>query len=122
MKLSKLYVRNFRKLSNVEINFADATFLVGANNSGKSSTLDAIEILTSEKCKLDNSCRSRYIADDGNEEINYHEDVIIEGLFIDVSKEIVQQRGFNASRLKYNEKNDTYSFKYRVRLSSDVRF
>lgn len=121
MKLSKLCIRNFRKLNNVEINFADATFLVGANNSGKSSTLDAIEILTSEKSKLDNSCRSRFITDDGNEEINYQDDVIIEGLFIDVPKEIVQQRGFNASRLKYNEEDNTYSFKYRVRLSSDEK-
>ncbi len=49
MKLSKLHIKNFRKLNNVEINLADATFLVGANNSGKSTTLDAIEILTSEK-------------------------------------------------------------------------
>lgn len=119
MKLSKLQIQNFRKLNNVEINFADATFLVGTNNSGKSSTLDAIELLTSEKCKLDDSCRSRFVTEEGIEIVNNTDDVIIEGLFTDVPKEIVQQRGFNASRLKYNEDDDTYSFKYRVRLSND---
>lgn len=121
MKLSKLHIYNFRKLNNVEISFADATFLVGPNNSGKSSTLDAIELLISEKCKLDNSCRSRFIKEDGTEDINYHEDVIIEGLFTDVPKEIVQQRGFNAERLKYNAEDKTYSFKYRIRFSSDEK-
>lgn len=121
MKLTRLHIQNFRKLKDVEINFADATFLVGANNSGKSSTLDAIEILTSDKNKLDHTCRSKYINEDGDEIINETEDIIIEGTFSNVPKDIVQQKGFNASRLIVNRNGDdiSYSLRYRVRLSPD---
>lgn len=116
MKLKKLYIQNFRKLNKVEINLAEATFLVGANNSGKSSALDAIEFLISDKSKLDNSCRSRYI-EDGEEKVNDTEDIIIEGTFTNVPRAIVQQRGFNASRLTIEGEgaDASYSFKYRVR-------
>ena len=61
MRLRKIK-KNFRKLNDVEINLGDATFLIGANNAGKSSTLDVIEYLVSDK-KLDNSCRSKHIED-----------------------------------------------------------
>ena len=39
MRLRKIKIQNFRKLNDVEINLGDATFLIGANNAGKSSTL-----------------------------------------------------------------------------------
>ena len=74
MRLRKIKIQNFRKLNDVEINLGDATFLIGANNAGKSSTLDVIEYLVTDK-KLDNSCRSRYLED--GEELTKTEDVII---------------------------------------------
>ena len=80
MRLRKIKIQNFRKLNDVEINLGDATFLIGANNAGKSSTLDVIEYLVTDK-KLDNSCRSRYLED--GEELTKTEDVIIEGCFVD---------------------------------------
>lgn len=122
MKLKKLCIQNFRKLNNVEIDLADATFLVGANNSGKSSTLDAIEFLISDK-KLDDTCRSRYIMENGEEKVNDTEDIIIEGTFTNVPMEMIQQRGFNASRLivEHNGDDCSYSFKYRVRFSKDKK-
>ena len=66
MRLKSIKIQNFRKLNDVEINFGDATFLIGANNAGKSSTLDVIEYLVTDK-KLDNACRSKYIGEDGEE-------------------------------------------------------
>lgn len=96
MRLRKIKIQNFRKLNDVEINLGDATFLIGANNAGKSSTLDVIEYLVTDK-KLDNSCRSRYLED--GEELTKTEDVIIEGCFDNVDATIVNQRGFNSSRL-----------------------
>lgn len=120
MRLSTIKIQNFRKLNAVEVKLGDATFLIGANNSGKSSTLDAIEYLVTDK-KLDESCRSKYINDDGKEETCL-EDVIIEGTFDSVDANIVDQRGFNASRLcRYTDENrqTRYSFNYRVRLSVD---
>ena len=53
MRLKSIKIQNFRKLNDVEINFGDATFLIGANNAGKSSTLDVVEYLVTDK-KLDN--------------------------------------------------------------------
>lgn len=120
MRLKSIKIQNFRKLHNVEINFGDATFLIGANNAGKSSTLDAVEYLVTDK-KLDTACRSKYIGEDG-EELTKTEDVIIEGCFDNVQASIVNQRGFNSSRLNNytdEEGNEKYSFNYRVRLTPD---
>lgn len=120
MRLKSIKIQNFRKLNDVEINFGDATFLIGANNAGKSSTLDVIEYLVTDK-KLDNACRSKYIGEDG-EELVKTEDVIIEGCFDNVQASIVNQRGFNSSRLNsYTDEggNEKYSFNYRVRLTPD---
>ena len=120
MRLKSIKIQNFRKLNDVEINFGDATFLIGANNAGKSSTLDVVEYLVTDK-KLDNACRSKYIGEDG-EELTKTEDVIIEGCFDNVQASIVNQRGFNSSRLNSytdEEGNEKYSFNYRVRLTPD---
>lgn len=119
MRLRKIKIQNFRKLNDVEIDLGDATFLIGANNAGKSSTLDVIEYLVTDK-KLDNSCRSRYLED--GEELTKTEDVIIEGCFDNVDATIVNLRGFNSSRLNsYLDENgnEKYSFNYRVRLTAD---
>ena len=119
MRLKSIKIQNFRKLNDVEIDLGDATFLIGANNAGKSSTLDVIEYLVTDK-KLDNSCRSRYLED--GEELTKTEDVIIEGCFDNVDATIVNQRGFNSSRLNsYLDENgnEKYSFNYRARLTAD---
>lgn len=120
MKLSEIKIQNFRKLKDVKIILGDATFLIGSNNAGKSSTLDAIEYLVTDK-KMDVSCRSKYVDDAGEEQI-YNEEIIIEGKFDNVDASIVNQRGFNASRLNSytdGEGVTKYSFNYRVRLSVD---
>lgn len=41
MRLRKIKIQNFRKLNDVEINLGDATFLIGANNAGKSRNPNA---------------------------------------------------------------------------------
>ena len=120
MRLNTIKIRNFRKLNDVEVKFGEATFLIGANNSGKSSTLDAIEYLVADK-KLDATCRSKYINDE-NKEVICSDDVIIEGVFDNVEADIVNKRGFNSSRLNSYTGEDgqvKYSFNYRVRLSED---
>ena len=122
MKLYKLKIQNFRKLNNVEIFFEDATFLIGANNSGKSSTLDAIELLLNGT-KLSNECRSKYIDKETQQEvIDTQQDVIIEGEFREVPLEIIEVHGFNRQRLKtYRDENgeQKYAFNYRIRYGED---
>ena len=120
MKLSEIEIKNFRKLQNVTISLGDATFLIGANNAGKTSTLEAINLLLSAG-KLTNSHRSKYI-DANGQEVSCQEDVIISGLFTNVQPSILNERGFNADRLLCTtdeQGNVTYSFRYRIRLSAD---
>lgn len=120
MKLSKIKIKNYRKLHDVEVNLGDATFLIGANNSGKTSTLSAIEYLLTSK-KLESDCRSKFVDAGGAEQI-LQDDVIFEGTFTDVKPDILNERGFNADRLtKVPDKdgNITYSFVYRVRYTKD---
>lgn len=43
MEISFISIRNFRKLRDVKIDFSnDTTLFVGANNSGKTSAMDAL--------------------------------------------------------------------------------
>lgn len=119
MKLYKLKIQNFRKLNDVEITFGDATFLIGANNAGKSSTLDAIDYLVSTK-NLSADMRSRYVDPDTGEEVTDDREIIIAGEFRDVPLAILGERGFYRERLqKYTKEDGTngYSFVYRVRYS-----
>ena len=45
MKLLKLTAKNYRSLRDVEIEFGDLNFFIGANASGKSTILDALRFL-----------------------------------------------------------------------------
>lgn len=121
MKLSRLFIQNFRKLNNVVIICDDTTFLIGANNAGKTSTLYALEYLLTDK-KLDASCRSQYKDEVSGEIKTDEKEVIIEGEFQDVPSSIISVRGFKKERLRsYTKEDDSvgYMFNYRVRLGSD---
>lgn len=52
MRLHTLSVSGFRRFQKVIVNFGDATFLIGPNNSGKSSVLRAVEVLLSSNKTL----------------------------------------------------------------------
>jgi len=53
MRLLRLDLENFRRIENTTINFSPSTFIVGPNNTAKSSVIAAIEALLSlEKEKL----------------------------------------------------------------------
>ncbi|WP_375320651.1 AAA family ATPase [Aliivibrio logei] len=49
MYLHKLKVQGFKRLVDVEVEFNSATFLIGQNNSGKSSLIKAIDYLLTNK-------------------------------------------------------------------------
>lgn len=46
MKIKSLHIKNFRCLVNVKIDFDDVTVLLGENNTGKTSVLDALQLIT----------------------------------------------------------------------------
>ncbi len=54
MKLHTLSIKGFRRLQDVTIDFGDATFLIGENNSGKSGVLQALDILLSGQKNFQN--------------------------------------------------------------------
>ena len=121
MILYRLKIQNFRKLNNVELIFGDTTFLIGSNNAGKSSTLEAIELFLTN-LKLDPKDHSRYFDENVGYEVEDTSEIIIEGEFRDVSEAILGERGFYRERLKKYIKDDGtdgYSFIYRVRLGAD---
>lgn len=48
--IKKLYIKNFKKFDNVEIEFGKGiNILVGANNAGKTTILEALDIILSER-------------------------------------------------------------------------
>ncbi|MEH8245358.1 AAA family ATPase [Aeromonas veronii] len=47
MRLHEINIKNFRKLRDCTIHFRDSTFLIGANNAGKSSVFSSIKLLHS---------------------------------------------------------------------------
>lgn len=120
MKLNKLIVKNFRRLQDVVIDFSDVTFLVGANNSAKSTTFAAIELLLTQR-KFTSEDRTRFVDLEGEEQTEIDE-TSIEGKFIDVSIDILNERGFNKERLfRYRKPDGTdgYGFNYRVRYDAN---
>lgn len=47
MQVTKINIKNFKRISEVEINLSKVNYLVGGNNSGKSSVLQAIHMAAS---------------------------------------------------------------------------
>lgn len=121
MRLNKLTIKNFRRLQNVTVDFSDVTFLVGANNSAKSTTFAAIELLLSQG-KFTSDDRTRFVDLEGEEQ-TVSEETSIEGEFIDVSIDILNERGFNKDRLfSYTTPDGTtgYGFNYRARYDAST--
>ncbi|PIF14002.1 AAA family ATPase [Candidatus Pantoea floridensis] len=66
MRLHKVNIKNFRKIKDCEIFFEDATFLIGSNNSGKSSVFAALEYLHGNK-NLQRDDYSKFVKVKGEE-------------------------------------------------------
>jgi predicted ATP-dependent endonuclease of OLD family len=116
MKLHSLKIEGYKRLKNCQINFGQATFLIGENNVGKSSVLKAIEILLSTKGdKLSAHDYSMLFNVENNENERQVDKVVLTGEFRNVPENIVQFRGFNKSRLlKYETESETgYKIVYR---------
>lgn len=123
MKLYRLKIKGFRRLKEVEIIFGDATFLIGQNNAGKSSTLKAIELLLSAKKQLDSSDYHSVVDNETGETKPDTTTIIIEGEFRNLPEEANNWRGFKGRIFKYETEDETgLSVTYRktFNLGSDV--
>lgn len=108
MKLHRLEIENFKRIESATIHFAPATFIIGPNNTAKSTIIAAIEALLSlEKEKLT------------QQDILEHSDgtrathTIITAYFGDIPADVAASRGFKG-RVVNGE------FVYRKSLTTDT--
>ena len=89
MRITRLEIENFRRIGSARIELEPSTFLIGPNNTGKSSIIAAIEALLSlEKKSLEQS--DIFEHPDGTQE----DKTAITGVICDVPGEIAASRGF----------------------------
>lgn len=89
MRITRVRIRNFRGIRDLEIELGKVTVLIGENNSGKTSVLDALKL-----CLRDLSPRRRFVFDgldfhlpDGRSEPTSTDPIEIEVMFSDRSDE-----------------------------------
>lgn len=123
MRLHRLKIEGFRRLEKVNLIFGNATFLIGQNNSGKSSILKAIEILLSAKKQLDRNDFHSIIDEDTGETKPDTTTIIIEGEFRNLPIDSKKWRGFKGRIFNYETEDETgLSVTYRktFNLGQDV--
>ncbi|EJU2550021.1 AAA family ATPase [Escherichia coli] len=104
MRLHSLKIKGFKRIQTAEIIFGDTTFLIGANNAGKSSVLKAVEWLLSDKKKMDIDC-FYCESDESRENKIATESIVLEAEFRNVPEEALQWRGFRGRIFEYNAGN-----------------
>lgn len=104
MYLHKLKVSGYKRLSEVELSFNDATFLIGQNNSGKSSLLQAIGFLLGNK-QIPVDCFYAEVNADSSETERVADNVTMEAEFRNVGSDADEWRGFKG-RIFENDSED----------------
>ena len=87
MRLSRIVIKNFRRIEEAGIRLANSTFLIGQNNCGKSSVIRCLELLLSNQpMELGDFRRDT--------EGNSCETVELTGFFASIAPEVANSRGF----------------------------
>jgi putative ATP-dependent endonuclease of OLD family len=105
MYLHKLHIQGFKRLCDVEIELNNASFLIGQNNSGKSSILKAISYLLNNKQIVVSDFYSEMNEDSGECEIAV-EKIVMTAEFRNVCEEATSWRGFNGRIFDYTIAED----------------
>ena len=93
MYLHKLRVQGFKRLIDIEVEFNSATFLIGQNNSGKSSLIKAIDYLLTNKQIPIKDFHSHMNPETNESEIAV-ENITMTAEFRNVSEDAESWRGF----------------------------
>lgn len=123
MRLHRLKIKGLRRLKEIEILFGEATFLIGQNNSGKSTVFKAIEILLSGQKQLPSSEYYSVIDGETGETKLATTFIEIEGEFRNLPEEAKSWRGFKGRIFNYETDDETgLSVTYRktFELGKDV--
>lgn len=106
MQLFRLRIEGFKRIKSSEILFGDATFLIGPNNSGKSSVFSAIEYLLSAKKTIPSSEYYSVIDEDTGETKPAISTIIFEAEFRNLPIAATSWRGFKGRIFKYSPTSD----------------
>ena len=106
MKLYNLKISGFKRLREVNINFGDATFLIGQNNCGKSSILKAVEILLSGRKQLNNLDYHSIIDEETGETKVDNPVIVLEAEFRNLPEEARMWRGFKGRIFSYETEDE----------------
>ncbi len=105
MKLSKLEIEGYRRLKKVECILGDATFLIGPNNFGKSSVLDAITHLLSANKRIPEEEYYSETDEETGERKTISSTIVLTGTFTDLPEEAKNWRGFKGRVFEYHPEN-----------------
>ncbi|HDE1655076.1 TPA: AAA family ATPase, partial [Klebsiella pneumoniae] len=95
-------INGFKRIHNAQVNFGDATFLIGSNNAGKSSVLKAIEWLLSDKKRMATDCYCSEVDIETGENKVSCKEVILEAEFRNIPDEAKGWRGFKGRVFNYD--------------------
>lgn len=124
MRLHSLKIEGFKRIKKADVQFGHATFLIGSNNSGKSSVLKAIESLLSAKKTLTSQDYYSIVDEETGETKIESTVVILEGEFRNLPIEAKKWRGFKGRIFEYIQEGETgLSVTYRktYELGKDVK-
>ena len=105
MRLHRLSIKGFKRLHTAEIEFGNATFLIGANNAGKSSVLKAIGWLLSNSKRMDIECFCSELDEETGETKTTCDTVVLEAEFRNVPDSASTWRGFKGRIFSYDPKD-----------------
>ena len=124
MRLHSLKIEGFKRIKKADVQLGHATFLIGSNNSGKSSVLKAIESLLSAKKTLTSQDYYSIVDNETGETKIDSTVVILEGEFRNLPIEAKKWRGFKGRIFEYIQEGETgLSVTYRktYELGKDVK-
>lgn len=109
MKIHRLKIQGFKRIEDAEILFGEATFLIGANNAGKSTILKAIELLLSAKKQIPSQEYFSTIDEETGETKPAVDKITLEAEFRNIPLEANNWRGFKGRIFTYDAapENDT---------------
>lgn len=87
MRLSRITIKNFRRIEEADILLAKSSFLIGQNNFGKSSVIRCLELLLSNQAPEAGDFRKEA---DGTS----CDEIELTGYFVDITPEVANSRGF----------------------------
>jgi putative ATP-dependent endonuclease of the OLD family len=101
MKLYQLRIEGYKRIQAATVLFGDATFMIGPNNSGKSSVLGAVRHLLSAHKRIPEVEYYSVHDDATNERKTLSNRIVLEAEFRNVPKEAESWRGFKGRLFGY---------------------